>query len=123
MKVKELIEKLMAMPQDTEIAIHCKEATTEVHDVMVIRRPPLMRSKYEILYSLGVEKPLECKDKKLIEKAGKIEKEEEKACAEWASKNKDFIEPYCGGDGFFRLYDHYDNDEVTEAVCIVGDDF
>ena len=123
MKVHELVEKLLKLPQNAEVAVHCGEDSSKVLKVKLIRRPPQVRAYYAIVRSLGSDDPMNCKDKELLKKADEIQSEEEAARKDWLEKNDAFAEPYCCGDNFFELYGHYKNDKVTEAVCIIGEDF
>ena len=123
MKVNKLIEKLLTLPQNAEVAVHCGEDSSKVLDVRLIRRPPRIRSLCAILKELGAKDPLNCEDKGLLKKAYKINHEEIDARCKWGQENREFEEPGCQGDDFFELYGHYKNDKVTEAVCIIGEDF
>ena len=123
MKVSKLVEELQKFPQDAEVAIHCGEMSSKALGVKMIRRPPKVRGRLAVLRELGVANPMKCKSKKLIGLADEICKSELAARGDWFVRNKAFAEPYCNGADFFETYRLYRDDNVTEAVCIVGSDF
>lgn len=119
MKVRNLIKKLMAMPQDAEIVVHCNSATTKIKGVKEIHRPPRCRGYYEILDSLGHKDSSKCVDEKMKDQVFKIQDEELKVRDDWYEQNKKVAEPCCDDDySIFEL-----DSKIEKAICIVGADF